>query len=54
MDAGSNGAVVDQRRAVIFGRPLDDDNVALISMAGLILPPSIVEFDKEGSQAERA
>ena len=46
MVAGSNGAEVDQRRAVIFGRPLDDSNVALISTSGLILPPSMVGLDK--------
>ena len=51
---GSNGAEVDQRRAVIFARPLDDKSVALMSIKGSLVPSCIVERDKEGSQAERA
>ena len=50
--AGSNGADVDQRRAVIFGRPLDDSNVALISTNGLLLQASSIERGRNGSQAE--
>ena len=50
--AGSNGAEVDQRRAVIFVRPLDDSNVALMSKHGLGLPASSIERGRKGSQAE--
>lgn len=32
--AGFKGVEVDQRRAVILGRPLEDDKVALISTKG--------------------
>ena len=50
--AGSNGADVDQRRAVIFVRPSDDSNVALMSKHGLGSPASSIERGRKGSQAE--
>jgi len=53
---GSSGVAMDQRRAVIFGCPLEDSKVALMSIS-LSFAPGLMaagECENEGSRAERA